>query len=439
MTRTGSGARVPLEDRVRDAIRAKAAEVPPDAVPPLRLPARRRSSFSLAHGGREREGGLARRPRAGRAWAAPIAAAAGVAAALAVVFALTGVIHSSRPANARPDGLDALPRYYVALSFTGGGRCCQPGQPYSPKTQAVVRATASGRALAVIRPPRPYTTFFGITAAGDDRTFVVAAQKAATYPVQLKATPETTFFVLRIDPASSNPAERARLIPIPNSAAPTGTRVWDLALSPDGTRLAVAAGVKVPHLSVVNVATGATRTWSPGGIGTNLANGVNQNSLSWAADNRSLALIYWGERGRSGIRVLDTAAPGSSLVSNSRLVVGQPATGDAYWLQARLTPDAHAIIANRDRSRRGFSQQLVEFSAGTGKAVRVLSESTHHLYGNDEQVLWMSPSGDTLIVTDAVPAHDHSRASFADVDAGMLVHGHYTPLPWSGNTSIAAW
>ena len=29
----------PLEDRVRDAIRARAAEVPPDAVPPLRLPA----------------------------------------------------------------------------------------------------------------------------------------------------------------------------------------------------------------------------------------------------------------------------------------------------------------------------------------------------------------------------------------------------------------
>ena len=49
----------PLEDRVRDAIRAKAAEVPPDAVPPLRLPGRRRSSFSLTQGGRKRAGGLA--------------------------------------------------------------------------------------------------------------------------------------------------------------------------------------------------------------------------------------------------------------------------------------------------------------------------------------------------------------------------------------------
>ena len=65
MTRGGGGAMTPLEDRVRDAIRAKAAEVPPDAVPPLRLP-RRRSSFSLTHGGRERPGGPAARARAGR-------------------------------------------------------------------------------------------------------------------------------------------------------------------------------------------------------------------------------------------------------------------------------------------------------------------------------------------------------------------------------------
>ena len=105
MTRTGGGAMTPLEDRVRDAIRARAAEVPPDAVPPLRLPARRRFPFSLTHGGRERPGGPAARTRAGRAWAAPLAAAAGVAAALAVVFALTSVIHSGRSASGHPSGL----------------------------------------------------------------------------------------------------------------------------------------------------------------------------------------------------------------------------------------------------------------------------------------------------------------------------------------------
>ena len=56
MTHQGEGAMTPLDDRVRDAIRAKAAEVPPDAVPPLRLPARRRSSslsLTAAGGGKE--------------------------------------------------------------------------------------------------------------------------------------------------------------------------------------------------------------------------------------------------------------------------------------------------------------------------------------------------------------------------------------------------
>ena len=71
MTRSAGDATTPLEDRVRDAIRAKAAEVPPDAVPPLRLPARRRSSFSLTHGGRERPGGPAARARAGGLGRAP--------------------------------------------------------------------------------------------------------------------------------------------------------------------------------------------------------------------------------------------------------------------------------------------------------------------------------------------------------------------------------
>jgi hypothetical protein len=55
------------------------------------------------------------------------------------------------------------------------------------------------------------------------------------------------------------------------------------------------------------------------------------------------------------------------------------------------------------------------------------------------QVHWMDPSGRVLIVTNAFRARHHSTAQFADVDAGMLVDGRYTPLPWSENTLTAAW
>jgi hypothetical protein len=68
----------PLEDKLRRAIQAKASQVPPEAVPPLRLSAQRRRSSSLAHGGGERGGAPAR-----RGWLAPAASAA-------VVVALVG-------------------------------------------------------------------------------------------------------------------------------------------------------------------------------------------------------------------------------------------------------------------------------------------------------------------------------------------------------------
>jgi hypothetical protein len=75
----------PLEDRVRAAIQARASQVPPEAVPPLWLPARRRRFCSPAHGGGGRKGEPAR-----RGWLIPVAAALGVAAAVLVPAAVSG-------------------------------------------------------------------------------------------------------------------------------------------------------------------------------------------------------------------------------------------------------------------------------------------------------------------------------------------------------------
>jgi hypothetical protein len=46
-----------------------------------------------------------------------------------------------------------------------------PGRPSAPLTEAVVRVTATGTALATITALRPYGTFTGVTAAADNRTF----------------------------------------------------------------------------------------------------------------------------------------------------------------------------------------------------------------------------------------------------------------------------
>jgi hypothetical protein len=84
----------PLEDRVRHALAAKAREFPPDAVPPLRLPARRRRFFSLAYGGGERK-----EAPASRGWLAPAAAAVMVAAVIAGSAAVSHVVHQQSGAG----------------------------------------------------------------------------------------------------------------------------------------------------------------------------------------------------------------------------------------------------------------------------------------------------------------------------------------------------
>ena len=161
--------------------------------------------------------------------------------------------------------------------------------------------------------------------------------------------------------------------------------------------------LNVTKAAVYNVATGTTRTWRPGGVGNGYGVGVDyQNSLSWGCGQPEAGLPLPGVPGRAGVRVLDTAAPGSGLLATSHVIVRQSRT--RYWTQARLTPDGRTVIANLYGPGYRALQQLVEFSARTGKVARVLSEITH-LWGDDEQVHWMSPDGQVLIVTDAVAAH----------------------------------
>jgi hypothetical protein len=163
----------------------------------------------------------------------------------------------------------SVPEYYVALELTGSGECCGPGGWYAPRTQAVVRVTATGAALATISPPRPYGTFTGVSAAADNRTFVLAAQLLARLP--LRSPPATRFFRLRIDPASVTAGEPARLEPLPIAEQPAGTEVSGLALSPDASRLAVTAGPMLgPALHLFTLATGAGRAWRETGVGPGL-------------------------------------------------------------------------------------------------------------------------------------------------------------------------
>jgi hypothetical protein len=419
-----------IEDSLRGAFREIADEVPADSVPPLILPARRRRSW------------LTRQPAPpaaaarARAWAAVTSSAVMVAVVVGAAASLGSVLHgrgsgddlsalgARAPATPVARLTSAVPRYYVALTLAAGLSRVKS----RPRASAVVRSTATGATIATVRPPRPYDTFTMVTAARDDRTFVLVAER---FP----AAPAERLFVLHIRPARRTPASRAQLAALPVSDLAKGTQTWDLALSPDGRQLAAAVGPDFPReLQVLDLATGAQRAWAgspqcPGcgvtGYGTASGNG----GLSWSADGRTLAIA-----GAGSVRLLNTAAPGADLMTDSRPVSEALIKALPDWREVVLTPDEQALVAVRQITTKArgdgvrTSQELIRLSATTGRPTAVLNELPVR-EGSFEQVLWTSASGQTLIVT----------GTDGGTSAGILQDHHYTPIPWTPGVLSAAW
>ena len=198
--------------------RAAAAAAPRPGGPPARA--------GLVPGGRLRRRRLAA--------LTPLAAAAAVIIVLAAAVAVA-VAHGQpgHRAAARPRHheslLAQLPPYYVTLEGTG-----QLGDA----THAQVRATATGKVLATVRPPRPDTVFSQVSAAGEatnSSSWPAGGSKRLTSGVQNWFTSANKFFLLRIDPYTHVPLLSA--LPIPPDVVATET---GFALSRDGLKLAVA-------------------------------------------------------------------------------------------------------------------------------------------------------------------------------------------------------
>jgi hypothetical protein len=163
-----------LEDRIRAAAQAAGDTVRPDSVPPLRLTAgENMTATAISQPGRRFR------------WIAPLAAAAAVIAVAVTAVTVSGATHAKSttggttgvpsasgivvPAVTGPDG---VPPYYVALNAHGNA--------VSAPVYAVVRATATGRALGTIQPSVPGGTIRAVTAAAGDRTFVLDESKAGS-------------------------------------------------------------------------------------------------------------------------------------------------------------------------------------------------------------------------------------------------------------------
>jgi len=418
----------PLENKLRAAFRETADEIPA-AAPPLHLSPQQRAGQHRRH------------PRWNtrwntrwHAWAAPLAAAALVMAAVAGSLTVAGSLRH-QPGAAGPSAVpDGVPPYYVALTVPGTYTDIYTG---GDGTAAEVRATATGAVLARITVPKPYVQFAAVTAAADDRTFVLVAEEKSNPPASLAPYYQPSrFYLLHFDPASG----RASLRALPAAFIPANNEVCDTALSPDGTLLATDIGggcYQGARLHVFDLATGNVRVWN-GGTPAFGFGGTNPDALSWTADGKHVAFVGSPVRpARSEVRLLDVTAPGSDPLANSKPVCEWPALGSGTffpgWRGVRVTPDGRTVVIVEQfvsgtapaRAR----DRLLKCSAATGQVTTVLSDrNTLGGYWN-EQVMYTNATGSVLVLTGVRKGNT----------AGILRGDAYTPIPWSANTVTAVW
>jgi hypothetical protein len=252
--------------------------------------------------------------------------------------------------------------------------------------QPAIVSRASGGTLGQVRAPAPGLTLTWVTAAGDDRTFAFAARDQAG---------QTTFWELRLS-AAGQPGRLTRL-PVPPL---DGGQVTGLALSADGSQLAIASSTGVsgsgPRLEVASLVTRTVRTWSA-------ATG-QVSMLSWAGDDE--LAFYWLRadpvtsvpRPGSGVRLLDTTRLPASPLAASRLLVADGVTvhGSAGITGARITPDGRSVLLTLHPAPRGGMFRIARFSAATGQLEQVILSSPGDSPGYCG-VTWTSRSGLRLL------------------------------------------
>jgi hypothetical protein len=430
-----------LEDDIRGALRTEAGRL--REVRPLHLPPAPAQDSRAAY-----RASLGHRLSA---WRAPLAAAAAVViiAAVLVIVRSAGNEHAApvaapTPIAGPPLPADATPRYYVRIgvNFPVRGWTILVGDVQTGRTIAT-HPLGKGNELSS----------YGIAGAGDDRTFVVSA--AVTGPVSgppgKLAPGPPLWYLVRILPGAAAPVRVTRLTVDFNFKA--GGQVRDIALSADGTELAVVSGTaKSTVLGVYSVATGQLQgSWSAPldstPLDTPATNRPPVSDLSWVGDG-TVGFAVTGTPGvREEVRTLDTSVAGTSLLAASHVVWSQyvpaPPRGSnpAHAPQACGTPflsgNGQAVVCAAStysaRDER-LSAVWLAYPLAAPTRPRVLGsvpqpQDVSHFDFNS--VEWTNPSGTEIIGTwnpTVVSAAGVTTTNFI----GFIGHGTvrpFAPLP----------
>jgi hypothetical protein len=432
-----------VEDRTRaamDAITGLVERVPPLTLPPPAGAVSRRRRRTPS-------------PRRWGSWLAPVAAAAAV---LVIAIALVAVrdMPDGRPTSTSGPVLPAagLPTYYLTFS--------QPAGDATMPVGLVLGATLTGKKLFTLQPPGGLS-FAGITGAADDRTFVADAHWQP-YGVSGSAGRSRTWYVVRVVGSGSRASLVMIRLPIPPT--PVGTIVDAIALSPDGTKLAVASEPlsenprEQQQLRVYSVATGAVlHTWSSSAgqfrpIAGGGGDGGDPNAtIAWVGD-RALAFNQ-GTRGKSGyptmtVQVLDLSRPDGDLLGSTRTAAVLPASNDGgkpapfgcnwFWGDVMVTGDGTSYVCGGSGTS-GAQLPLLYclkqptwnalgfagISLASGKLTRILSgyRTGCHGYTVSDYPVWVNATGSMVI--GYMIFGDKTSGRF-----GVFSAGSFRPLPY---------
>ena len=399
-----------LENLLREELQHEAQKVQPELLRPLQVPTRRPSW----------------RPRL-----LPFTAAAAVIAVITAGAFVAGLAAAHKPAAHKPvvsgSAPASLPRFYVTTSSSPGGR----------GIQAVVRTSASGQVTGTVRVPSALPVEWAdsggtfVTAAADDRSFIIGVQGGQE---PTKNGLDLRLFRFAIS-AAGKPGHLTELAPAPMRNETTE----GIALSPDGKLLAVSlmsnsAGNSSPTIQVLNLATGATRTWTaptrnyPYLIGPpSWADGSRLIAFTWLRSTQSGLMAA-----PRGIRLLDITAPGDNLLAGTVIVPRGVVAGGSI-VSGLITPDGRdvMVVTWRDLTPHAKTHtvvvQFAKLQASTGRLVRLLRTQTERY--DFEHVITVEDSLGVLSLSSQGRYALVQGTQFGWLDVDGPDPGRFTPLP----------
>jgi hypothetical protein len=425
-----------LEDRLRRDLRTESGQITLDSLPDLRLPGH--AAHQAGHwwarpwragpgrGAPRAGGGPSAPPPTWRAWVKPLAAAAAVIAVIAGALAVSRTIQGQPPVPGIPPDYASAPAYYAYGVQGNLYSYVSHGTQYGASVQGryiKVRATSTGKLLATVSPPKPYNDFSVLTGAANGRAFVFGAmrywQRNAGPSPRLAARNQTTPMIFLLLRVTAGGHVQLSTLSLPETLTPQ--QGPSVALSPDGTRLAVAYSRGTgPVVQVVTLGSGQVRTWRqpraawrPVLVGRGGWSG-NGRTLMVAEVPGTLLLPARPARRQyqpptsTTVKLLDTAARGSGLAASPvrtlRAPAGRSAPGTVF-----LTPDGTRLIGpvETDGLKDGGSAgELAVYSTHTGALLHTLAPwrwpGGYSAPGRGgfpkQQVAWSNVSGSQLIV-----------------------------------------